>query len=188
MLRNSRCGIMPFHNAQHTLEVYRNVKTICTAQGLDKDYVEPLLLAALFHDIGNSIQFIEHESISASLAILFLEKQGYPDRKVSKVVRFIKATRLPHQPGNFGEKIIVDADLFHLGTSRFWERNKLLREELQEFRGISYTDLEWNLENLKFLKSHKYYTIYGRSILDPVKQINIKKLKRANADFNNFEN
>ncbi|MEX0289957.1 MAG: HD domain-containing protein [Flavobacteriaceae bacterium] len=188
ILKSSPCRTMPFHNVRHTLEVFRNVKLICASEGIPKEDVETLLIAALFHDTGNSIRFKEHEALSASLAISFLEVQGYTPFKIRKVERYIKATKLPHQPKDYGEEVMADADLFHLGTAKFWERSEMLRTELSQFRGINYTDVAWNLENLSFLRDHTFFTTYGQCILDPVKRLNIKKLERTIAKDDFFKN
>ena len=67
------------------------------------------------------------------------------------------------------EQIICDADLFHLGTDAFAEKNKLLRQELNEFGDMNVSKKDWRKINIGFLERHKYFTAYGKEILKPVK-------------------
>ncbi len=135
--------------------------------------MEPLLIAALFHDTGNALSYIGHEGLSAVLARLFLEKQGYCEDKISQVVKCIGATTLPQKPMNQYESILCDADLFHLGTKSFFRINKLLRKEWSQALNKNYSDKEWIFMNINFLRSHTYHTRYARLTLEPVKQKNI---------------
>ena len=178
LLEKSRCESLPFHNSSHTMEVFENVKKIGTYQYLNLDNLEPVLLAALFHDTGNATVFTGHENFSVIKAIAFLNGLAYPLEKVNLVTECIKATKVPQDPKNHLENIICDADLFHLGSKSYISKNKLLRKEWALYQEIEYSDNEWIALNIKFLEQHRFFTNFGREILEPVKQKNIKKLKQ----------
>ncbi|MDB4291791.1 HD domain-containing protein [Maribacter sp.] len=177
IFQKSRCELLPFHNLNHTLEVYNNVKTISVFEKIPISDLNPLLLAALFHDTGNAFRFQGHEEVSVSYAILFMEKNGYEEDIIDLVSDYIKATRMPQEPKNHLEKIICDADLFHLGTTSFMTKNKLIRQEWEKFLELRYTDEAWYVLNIDFLKQHQFHTSYGKEILEPIKQQNLSGLK-----------
>jgi len=177
LLLGSRCGSLPFHNEEHTMNVYENVLKISIYEKMDMEEMEPVLLAALFHDTGNASVFAGHENFSATEANKFLAAQSYPPEKIDLVIDCIKATRMPQRPKNSYEEIICDADLFHLGTKLYSSRNKLLRKEWAKFLNTEYSDAAWDSLNIEFLEQHRFHTRYGQEILKPVKMENLKELK-----------
>ncbi|WP_198439822.1 HD domain-containing protein [Pareuzebyella sediminis] len=160
------------------MEVFNNVNKIAEYVKVSHNELRPILLAALFHDTGNAIRFQGHEEVSAAYSKLYMEKNGYDENIINEVHDCIKATKLPQIPINIGEKIICDADLFHLGTKSYISKNELLRAEWEKYRKIKYSDKEWDALNINFLEQHQYFANYGMEILEPVKQENINKLKR----------
>ncbi|NNE75676.1 MAG: HD domain-containing protein [Pricia sp.] len=176
LLANSRCKNLPFHNEKHTIEVYENVLKIGIYENKDLQELEPVLLAALFHDTGNGFVFEGHERYSVIEAGNFLRSKNYPAAKIAEVVVCINATQLSKRPDTINEKIICDADMFHLGTPSYRSKNELLRNEWANFRNIIYSDSEWHKLNLHFLRQHRFYTQYGTKILEPQKQKNQKEL------------
>ncbi|MBT2161276.1 HD domain-containing protein [Zobellia barbeyronii] len=178
VLMGSRCKSLPFHNVEHTMEVFSNVKKIGSYGYLNNDELKPVLLAALFHDTGNATVFKGHENFSVIKATDFLNGQNYPVEKLKMVTDCIKATRMPQEPKNYLEEIICDADLFHLGTKFFTAKNKLIRQEWEKFLEVRYTDEAWYALNITFLEQHRYHTKYGKDLLEPIKQKNLNQLKQ----------
>jgi len=177
LLLNSRCNSLPFHNAMHTLEVYENVIEIGTFENFNYEELEPILLAALFHDTGNAFAFNGHELFSINEADAFLRDQEYSVDKTALVMDCINSTRMPQNPISKSEKILCDSDLFHLGTKSFMSKNKLLRKEFEFFLNENYSERDWIQLNIEFLGQHQFHTTYGKEILKPIKQENIKNLK-----------
>ena len=185
ILKESKCKNFPFHNFLHTAEVYENVLKIGLYQGLEFENLEPILLAALFHDTGHAITYKNHEEQSALFAQNFLKNRKYSSDKISVVLNCINATRMPQQPNSTEEKILCDADLYHLGTDKFMSKNKALRKEWSEYLGIDNSDYDWNKSNMVFLKEHKYFTDYGNRILEYGKEKNILILQNRLTTLNN---
>src|SRR4030095_7143177 len=72
---------------------------------------------------------------------------------------------------------------FHLGTSDFREKNRLLREELNDFGNMELSKKDWRKKNIEFLTKHKYFTSYAKEHLDPLKQVYLQELnKKAGND------
>ncbi len=177
LLSRSRCGSLPFHNEEHTMNVYENVLKIGIYENKNLQDLEPVLLTALFHDTGNATVFAGHENCSSIEASNFLVAQEYPDAKIAVVIDCINATKMPQRPLDIYEKIICDADLFHLGTRSYRSKNKLLRREWAKFLNTEYSDEAWDSLNITFLEQHSFHTRYGKEILGPVKMENLKELK-----------
>jgi hypothetical protein len=169
-----------FHTLEHTREVVRACEEISEHdhyQLSDEDKVA-LLVGAWFHDTGySSGRAKDHETVSLQHATEFLAKHTATQELTHKVISCINATRMPQNPTTTIERIICDADLFHLGTDAFKEKNRLLREELKEFGGEDFSKKEWRRLNIEFLENHKYFTAYGREKLQPVKDVYLAELK-----------
>jgi hypothetical protein len=85
---------------------------------------------------------------------------------------------LPQNPNLLIEQIICDADLFHLGTGDFKEKNKLLRDELNDFGHLELSKKDWRKKNIEFLSKHNYFTSYAKENLDPLKQVYLEELNK----------
>jgi len=172
-----------FHTFQHTQEVVAACEVIADSYQLPEDDRLALLLAAWFHDTGySSGRAKDHEAISIQIATDFLNTHAVTEELKNKILNCIKATRMPQNPMTTIERILCDADLFHLGTDDFKEKNRLLREELIEFGGEDISKKEWRKKNIEFLEKHQYFTNYGREKLQPVKEKYLAELKEKNRD------
>lgn len=173
-----------FHTLQHTQEVLSGSETMADYYHLDDEDRFALMLAAWFHDTGYSDgKAIGHEGVSIELATKFLNEHKVNQQVINKVVGCINATRLPQTPHTLIEQIIADADLFHLGTSDFKEKNRLLREELNDFGNLGLSKKDWRKKNIEFLSRHNYFTSYAKEHLDPLKQVYLQELgKKAGVE------
>lgn len=167
-----------FHTIQHTQEVVTASKLLADTHQLTEDDRNALLVAAWFHDTGyTSGQARDHESVSIQLVTDFLTAHSASEEFSNKVIGCINATRMPQSPSTTIERIICDADLFHLGTEDFAEKNRLLRQEFKEFSDKELSKKEWRKLNIRFLESHQYFTTYGREKLQPVKDMHLAEIK-----------
>jgi len=168
-----------FHTLQHTQEVLAGCETMADYYRLEDEDRFALMLAAWFHDTGySSGQAMGHENMSIELATKFLNEHKVHQNIINKVVGCINATRLPQTPNSLIEQIICDADLFHLGTGDFKEKNRLLREELNDFGKMELSKKDWRKKNIEFLSKHKYFTSYAKENLDPLKQVYLQELNK----------
>ena len=159
-----------FHTLQHTQEVLAGSETMADYYHLDDEDRYALMLASWFHDTGyTGGKAMGHENVSIDLVTKFLNDHKVSQQVVNKVIGCINATRLPQTPHTLIEQIICDADLFHLGTSSFREKNKLLREELNDFGNMELSKKDWRKKNIEFLTKHTYFTSYAKENLDPLK-------------------
>ncbi len=183
LLTNKLNKNIRFHNLEHTKEVVAACEIMADYYQLDDEDKISLLLAAWFHDTGYiSGQAQGHEAVSEQLATEFLKARLVTNEQIDKVIGCIRATQMPQNPSSLIEKIICDADLFHLGTDAFKEKSQLLRDELKDFAGKELSKKEWQRINLRFLDGHSYFTDYCIEKLDPLKEMHLKKLKSKNPE------
>ena len=177
LLQNKLSKEIRFHSLQHTQEVVAACQVLADSQQISEQDRFVLYLAAWFHDTGyTSGSSINHEAVSVKLAQEFMNARSIPADVQARVIGCINATKMPQTPDNYLEEIICDADLFHLGTDAFDEKNKMLRRELNEFGDNDVSKKEWLRINIRFLERHTYFTTYGKEKLQPVKDRHLARL------------
>jgi predicted metal-dependent HD superfamily phosphohydrolase len=168
-----------FHSLEHTEDVVEACSRLADHYHLPEDDRYVLLLSAWFHDVGYvNGQAEGHEEISAQMASQFLASHHVEEAVVHRVSSCIRATRMPQSPVSLIEKILCDADLFHLSTDDFKARNSLLKQERENLLGHKIEKKEWRKGNVQFLENHKYFTDYGQEYLAPGKQQNLASLQK----------
>ena len=170
-------GWAVYHNLGHTTETVAAAREIAEGSRLNKSDTEVVLLAAWFHDTGYAEKTVGHEERSSEIARGFLTAQGYPAGKTDDVVRCILATRVPQHPADLLEQVICDADMRHLGSKMFFEKNDLLREEIERREGRPMTDVHWLGMSTGFVSSHRFHTGYALREFEPCRTENISRLQ-----------
>jgi predicted metal-dependent HD superfamily phosphohydrolase len=168
-----------FHNLRHTQDVVSAVNEIGMRSELSADEMELTLVAAWLHDLGYKYGAENHEESSARFAEECMERLNIPPKKIKAISSAITSTRLPQQPRTLIERVLCDADLFHLSNQTFEEKSELLRKEWKATGFREMTDQEWIQHNIDFMAEHKYHTPYGQTLLAEGKKKNIKRLKKT---------
>ncbi len=167
-----------FHNLDHTQGVVLAAEEMAKYYQLHDEDHAAVIVAAWFHDTGySSGEANGHEEKSVVLATNFLKEQHADESTILKVRNAIEATKMPQTPHNLIEQILCDADLCHLGTDEFKEKNRQLRDELTVFSKKDISRKQWKKINLNFLENHEYFTDYARRKLQPGKEKNFEQLK-----------
>ena len=168
-----------FHNALHTRDVVKATEEMSRHYNLSDEDHFIVLTAAYFHDLGYlSGGATDHEQRSADAATQFLRDNGVSAEVIEKVEGCILSTRMPQSPRNLLEKILCDADLFHLGKATFEERNKLMLQEAEKVQGVKIDKSTWRMLTISLLEKHKYHTDYAQEHLEEGKQVNLDALKK----------
>jgi predicted metal-dependent HD superfamily phosphohydrolase len=168
-----------YHTLPHTQQVVEATEEIGKHIGLRDSEIEVLKIAAWLHDLGYITRYIGHERDSMAMARTFLTEQNADEKLIVKIENLIEATILEQKPRNTLEEVIKDADLYNLATPEALENSQMIRYEWKVFCNREFSDKEWDEFNYDFFKEHEYYTSYGKEFLDPMKQTNVKKLKKA---------
>jgi predicted metal-dependent HD superfamily phosphohydrolase len=167
-----------YHNRTHTESVVKAATRIANHYQLnDRDFFI-VIAAAWFHDMGYYEDLHNHEEKGAAMAENFLKKESADEVVIHEIKQCILATKLPQNPVGLLQQIVCDADLFHLGTDEFSERNKLLRKEIEILYHKKISKDDWRKKTIELLETHHYHTDYCRLLLGEKEQENLEKLKR----------
>lgn len=166
-----------YHDFEHTAGLVVPAAELLGADlALDTESLDLLRTAAWFHDVGYIERYRDNEAVGVALAEEVLPGFGYEPEQVVVVTDAIWATQLPQRPGSELAAALCDADLFVLGTDRIFEREHLLRVEL-EHAGEVHTDDDWNRGQVEFVGSHRYLTEAARRRNDATKAHNLEILR-----------
>ncbi|PUZ22159.1 Predicted metal-dependent phosphohydrolase, HD superfamily [Chitinophaga costaii] len=167
-----------YHNLMHTQQVVKMAAQLAAHYHLSDEEMMIVMVAAWFHDIGYLYgEGKGHENRSADIARTFLAKNELPEHIQQQVAGCIQATQIPQNPTTLLEQIVCDADLAHLGSKDFKDRNKLLRHEIALVFNKDISGEEWTAGSIAFLESHTYHTAYANALLRPAKEENLQKLR-----------
>ena len=177
LLKAAKPEWVTYHNFEHARAVVSASKIIGTACGLSAEDLEGVILAAWFHDAGYVEAIEGHEEKSVEIATAFLRENGYPEKKITRVARCIRATQMPQKPRTLMEQVLCDADISHLASKDFPDVSERIRLEIEHHMGRKLGEAEWLTMNILFVGGHRYHTDYARSKYASQHAANLTALK-----------
>ena len=176
-LEDSLSDTLFYHGVHHTIDVSKAVLQIAIAEGInDKETLQILQTAALYHDLGFISTYQGHEEEGCRLARVSLPNFDYTDAQIEKICGLVMATKIPQNPTNHLERIIADADLDYLGRDDFWPISDSLYKELKDREMVTDAN-SWNKLQISFLENHQYWTETSKQWRNPGKLKRIEELK-----------
>ena len=165
-----------YHGIHHTIDVFKAVERFATVEGIRGNDLTILKTAALYHDAGFIIQYMEHEAASVVLAREILVDFDYNQEEIDEICKVIDATDLRKEPLSLLQKIIRDADLDYFGRDDFFPTSfKLYREWNENGRKVSLK--EWYYQQLKFVEKHIYFTKAAMTLRQKRKLFNLSQIR-----------
>ena len=153
-----------YHNVKHTIDVVNQVEIIARREEVSEEELLLLKTAALFHDIGYTRGYKDHELLGIQRTKEILPRYNYSEEQITKICDLIFATRMPPMPKNKLEEIICDADLDYLGRVDFVPVSNMLFRELVENEAIENNIEKWNNVQIEFISKHQYFTQSAKKI------------------------
>ncbi|HEX2970431.1 MAG TPA: adenylate/guanylate cyclase domain-containing protein [Bacteroidales bacterium] len=170
-----------YHNVKHTVDVVTEVELIGWGENCTDEEILLLKTAGLFHDVGHTVAYDNHEYHGTIIARDILPKYNYTSAQIDRICEIIMATKLPPQPKNLLENIICDSDLDYLGRSDFIPVSNTLYEELKAQNKMGSLN-DWNKIQVKFISGHQYFTATARSLREVNKQLQIERIQSLITD------
>jgi uncharacterized protein len=173
---------LTYHGVHHTKDVLTAVVMLAKAEQMSPADTILIKTAALFHDIGFTKTYKDHEEVGCEYARKNLPKFGYNPVQVEQICEMIMATKIPQNPHNQLEEILCDADLDYLGRKDFYPISNTLFQEFIHYGSVK-GKLEWDKLQIKFFENHHYFTKTAKALRLPEKNERLKELKKLVADF-----
>jgi adenylate cyclase len=165
-----------YHNVKHTVDVVTEVELIGWAEGCSDEEILLLKTAGLFHDVGHTVAYDNHEYYGTVIAREMLPEFNYSPKQIDIICEIVMSTKLPPRPTTLLEEIICDSDLDYLGRSDFIPVSNTLFEELKAQNKMGSLN-DWNKIQVKFISGHQYFTKTARSLREVNKQLQIERIQ-----------
>jgi predicted metal-dependent HD superfamily phosphohydrolase len=179
LFKDRLSSLYTYHNLQHTIDVVTAAKTLADAVDLNSSDREILIIAAWFHDTGYINGCDNHEESSVVFANEFLQENEKSPDYIANIANLIRSTAFGYIPKSPIEKIIRDADYFHLASDDYPATSSALRMEWHNMDQKTFSDYDWNTENIEFMSDrHQYYTDYALRNWQPLKEKTVTRLKK----------
>jgi adenylate cyclase len=174
-LKNELPQTLYFHNAQHTSHVHYQSELLGRSENVTSAELLLIRTAALCHDLGYIYTVDGHEEKSVEIAREILPLYMYTGDQIEQICKLILATKMPPEPSNLMEKIIIDANFDHLGRVDFLIESDRL---FQEYRAIgkASTKKEWNELQIDFLNNFDFFTSAAQKMREVSKEQQIENI------------
>ncbi len=168
-----------YHSLEHTERVVEAAKEIMKHCEYSQDEQNEIIAAAWFHDLGYAKGPENHEEESCRIMEEFLSLRSIDSESIKRIRGCILATKMGSDPKTELEKVLVDADLFHLATDAYLSQSQNVKKEYQTVFNRKLKKKEWMKMGIEFLSKHKYQTDYGKDVLEKGKLKNLEDTKKA---------
>lgn len=167
-----------YHDVNHTLDVLNSCSVIAFNENIkDKDDLFILKVSALYHDIGYTVSYKDHEKHGMRIAKEELKDFGLANDQVDVICQMILATKVDMKPNTKLQEILCDADLDYLGREDYTTIARNLFIEMNNM-GVTMDEDKWKELQLDFLQKHNYHTAYSNKVRGPGKERQILEIKR----------
>lgn len=167
----------PYHNINHTLDVYARAEYLCDKEFIHLQDKTDVLIWALFHDTGFTVQYNSNEIIWAKIAREYLEKINFDKDRINKIEKIILATIVWATPNDKLEEIIQDADFDNLWRKDSMTKTLKYRKERILILKEKINLKEWFISTHNLFRWHKFHTSTSIIEREQTKKENIKKLE-----------
>ncbi len=176
-LKNELSPNLCYHSYNHTVDVYDATVKLAKLEGLDEESLGLVKIAALYHDAGFIVQYLNNEKVAAQMVRETLPQFGYTPSQINVVADIILATVVTETPKNHLQQIVKDADLDYLGRDDFHSISLSLKKELNS-NGFHLTDRSWDEIQISFFEKHLYYTPSAIALRQENKQKHCEEIKK----------
>ncbi|MBU2650853.1 MAG: HD domain-containing protein [Bacteroidetes bacterium] len=167
---------LTYHNLEHILDVENAVIRLSRMEDISEEEMILLRTAAVFHDSGMLVTYLNHEEESCRICREILPDYNYPESDIAMITKMIMTTKLPQTAESLMEKLLCDADLDYLGRTDFFMIGQRLRFEWNTLHIKETSLLEWYYIQRDFLSQHEYYTHAAQVIRNDQKNDNLQQI------------
>jgi len=152
-----------FHTIEHARKVYNQSFLLCRAEEIEQEDRLLVRTAALMLFTGLTQSFINYENRSSVISREILPDFKYSEAQIDQICNLIMATKMPLDPHNQLEKILIDAKMEYIGRPDFTAQIKLLYQEIRE-AGAKINGQQFKKQQLELLYEFEYFTVAAQRL------------------------
>jgi len=168
-----------FHTTTYIRKFLDHIRLLCRAEELDEEDTLICLSSGMMLYSGLSQAYENFENRSVVIARDLLPLFQFSDRQIDIISNTILGTKLPYDPRNILEKILIDARMDYLGRPDFNDIIRQLYLEAVE-NGILTDFNEWKGKQAAILKEFSFYTLASKRLKEVPVEEQLKALNREN--------
>lgn len=166
-----------FHSIEYARKVYNQSFLLVRAEEIEQENRLFVRTAALMLYTGLTQAYSNFENRSSIIARDILPKFQYSESQIDKICNLIMATKIPFQPINQLEKILIDSKMEYIGRPDYPERIKMLHREMVE-NGINLNGQQFKKQQLELLYTFDYFTIAARRLREVSGEVQRSRLEQ----------
>jgi len=152
-----------FHKVEQVQKVYNQAFLLCRAEEIDQYDRLLVRTAALMLFTGLTQSYNNYENRSAVLSREILPDFQYSETQIDQICNLILATKLPFDPQNRLENVLIDAKMDYIGRPYYTSRIKLLFQELKE-TGAKINGQQFKNQQIELLDKFEFFTVAGQRL------------------------
>jgi len=152
-----------FHSLEYARKVYNQSFLLCRAEEVEQEDRLLVRTAALMLYTGLTQSYANFENRSSVITRDILPHYHYSETQIDKICNLIMATKLPFQPNNILEKILIDTKMEFIGRPDYPAQIKLLYQEMLE-SGAKLNGQQFKKQQLELLYTFDFFTIAARRL------------------------
>ncbi len=152
-----------FHTIEYARKIYSQSFLLCRAEEVEQEDRLLIRTAALMLYTGLTQTYSNYQNRSSVISRDILPEFKYSETQIDKICNLIMSTKLPFQPNNQREKILIDSKMEYLGKPDYPVKIKLLFKEMVE-TGTNLNGQQFKKQQLELLYTFDYYTIAARRL------------------------
>jgi len=152
-----------FHTPEHARRVYDQSFLLCRSEELDQEERLLVRTAALMLFTGLTQSYTNFENRSSVISREILPGYKYSETQIDQVCNLILSTKMPFDPHNKLEMILIDARMEYVGRPDYRKLiDDLYREATESGRQVTWE--EFRQEQLEMLSGFRFFTLAGQRL------------------------
>lgn len=173
-----------YHNKEHTLDVLRETILFALADGVSREVIDTMAVAAAWHDVGYVERYENNESVAVDLFKKSKAFQNLSEEQRHEIISNILDTQMVINDGKpyllqrkskYG--YVLDADVSNFGREDYFEKRSKVGQEL----GLDLLDIDVKKKFFSFamelLRNQEWKTSSARLLRQSQKEKNLKTIQ-----------
>ncbi len=152
-----------FHRLEYARKVYNQSFLLCRSEEIEQEDRLLVRTAALMLFTGLTQHYHNFENRSSVISREILPDFSYSESQIDQICNLILATKMPFNPNNRLEKILIDARMEYIGRPDYTDQIKLLFQELKEI-GSKINGQQFKKRQLELLFEFQFYTVAAKRL------------------------
>jgi hypothetical protein len=152
-----------FHRLEYARKVYDQSFLLCRSEEIEQEDRLLVRTAALMLFTGLAQAYHNFENRSSVLCREILPDFAYSESQIDQISNLVMATKMPFNPNNRLETILIDARMEFIGRPDYTDQLKKLYQELKE-TGVKINGQQFKKQQLELLYKFEFYTLAAKRL------------------------